>query len=428
MVGSSSSANSAAAAKAPDDIYNCADFEYQEDAQAIFDQDPSDPNRLDGDNDSIACEGLPNRPMPSAEDERSYVAIGDSTTTGHSVEHCQLEGADKSYPYGCPEEPSDGRAYPDILQSMLGPPYSNDYRVAEPGDYEAVYDAYYEELLDPPVSDAPPDLPELGPPNGHFNRVGVFGYTIEEAVNAYEQYPIGVEGRDRRENTPWESQLHAVDDAQDLVTVSLGINDMQFSSISEWLLEAAVGDPQNKADGLLEELTESRGDKPSYMYQLFRVLERADERGATVVVNLYYNPYHEPYEVTVNGPNPQYSRTKCEIMHGTADTITQTLNDELKRQANERGLLYADLKTKFNLVGSEDHGAGGTDTSQSWVYGNECSADGVLAGVLPDSWNPFGQDFLQSGSYQGLAEDFDPHPNSAGSQAIAEEIRRVVRR
>lgn len=54
-----SSINVAVAQKAPDDIYNCSDFQYQEDAQEIFKQDPSDPNRLDGDNDGVACEGLP---------------------------------------------------------------------------------------------------------------------------------------------------------------------------------------------------------------------------------------------------------------------------------------------------------------------------------------------------------------------------------
>jgi hypothetical protein len=55
-----SSTNVAIAQKAPDDVYNCSDFQYQEDAQKVFNQDPSDPNRLDGDNNGIACEPLPN--------------------------------------------------------------------------------------------------------------------------------------------------------------------------------------------------------------------------------------------------------------------------------------------------------------------------------------------------------------------------------
>ncbi|WP_030693725.1 hypothetical protein [Streptomyces globisporus] len=45
---------------------DCRDFRFQEDAQAVFDQDPSDPNRLDedqGPDDGIACEVLPRRSM-----------------------------------------------------------------------------------------------------------------------------------------------------------------------------------------------------------------------------------------------------------------------------------------------------------------------------------------------------------------------------
>jgi len=47
---------------------NCSDFQYQEDAQAVYDQDPTDPNGLDGnDKDGVACESLPHRPkQPSA--------------------------------------------------------------------------------------------------------------------------------------------------------------------------------------------------------------------------------------------------------------------------------------------------------------------------------------------------------------------------
>ena len=44
--------------------YNCGDFEFQEDAQAVFNQDTSDPNLLDEDDgvdDQIACENLPSR-------------------------------------------------------------------------------------------------------------------------------------------------------------------------------------------------------------------------------------------------------------------------------------------------------------------------------------------------------------------------------
>lgn len=49
---------------------SCDDFTYQEEAQAVFDADPSDPNRLDGDGDGTACDDLPLRPasLPDAGD------------------------------------------------------------------------------------------------------------------------------------------------------------------------------------------------------------------------------------------------------------------------------------------------------------------------------------------------------------------------
>jgi hypothetical protein len=44
------------------DLYNCSDFTYQEDAQAVYDEDPSDPHGLDGtDQDGKVCEGLPSK-------------------------------------------------------------------------------------------------------------------------------------------------------------------------------------------------------------------------------------------------------------------------------------------------------------------------------------------------------------------------------
>ena len=51
------------------DTLNCSDFQFQEDAQAVLDADPSDPNNLDGDNDGIACEDLPHRVTETAPQE-----------------------------------------------------------------------------------------------------------------------------------------------------------------------------------------------------------------------------------------------------------------------------------------------------------------------------------------------------------------------
>jgi hypothetical protein len=44
-----------------EDIFDCEDFVFQETAQAIYDADPTDPNRLDEDGDGIVCESLPSR-------------------------------------------------------------------------------------------------------------------------------------------------------------------------------------------------------------------------------------------------------------------------------------------------------------------------------------------------------------------------------
>lgn len=47
---------------------NCKrDFKFQEDAQAVFDQDRSDPHNLDDDDDGIACETLPKRGSSATE-------------------------------------------------------------------------------------------------------------------------------------------------------------------------------------------------------------------------------------------------------------------------------------------------------------------------------------------------------------------------
>jgi hypothetical protein len=56
--------NTRTPAQAQQDEYDCSDFDFQEEAQEIFDQDTSDPSGLDEDDgadDGIACETLPSR-------------------------------------------------------------------------------------------------------------------------------------------------------------------------------------------------------------------------------------------------------------------------------------------------------------------------------------------------------------------------------
>lgn len=66
------------------DTLNCDDFEFQEDAQAEYDADPSDPHGLDGDdNDGIACESLPPRgDAGSTDTDTTEGAAGSDTGAG----------------------------------------------------------------------------------------------------------------------------------------------------------------------------------------------------------------------------------------------------------------------------------------------------------------------------------------------------------
>lgn len=56
--------------------YNCSDFDTQEEAQAVLEEDYSDPNYLDGDDDGVACESLPSE---SDEDTPSYSSYDESS-------------------------------------------------------------------------------------------------------------------------------------------------------------------------------------------------------------------------------------------------------------------------------------------------------------------------------------------------------------
>jgi len=61
------------------DLYDCPDFTYQEQAQSVYEQDPSDPYGLDGPigptsdgTPGVACEDLPSRPQSSGPADDQY--------------------------------------------------------------------------------------------------------------------------------------------------------------------------------------------------------------------------------------------------------------------------------------------------------------------------------------------------------------------
>ena len=58
-------------ALAVEDDLNCSDFDTQEEAQAELDRDPSDPNGLDRDGDGRACDSLPSGESDEPENDPS---------------------------------------------------------------------------------------------------------------------------------------------------------------------------------------------------------------------------------------------------------------------------------------------------------------------------------------------------------------------
>lgn len=241
-------------------------------------------------------------------------------------------------------------------------------------------------------------------------------------------------GEDVQNPTPWESQLHAVDDAQELVTVNMGNNDMHFSTITDWLKLVAqdpgnLGAVQEQADRYISELRgEGSSGGTDYLGEMMSTLERAeDERGVQVVVNKTYNPYHAPWlEEGSTIPN-------CTVTNSITEVIINTLNDELESavdEANRDGgnIQIADIKEQFNPFegagpNDMDHGAGGPALPghESWVYGFDCGADDAAVNATTEAFNAQDEEIQQ-----GVTEKFDVHPNPDGSRGIAERIKEGV--
>jgi hypothetical protein len=70
---------------------NCKNFQYQEEAQAVLDATPGDPNNLDSDHDGIACETLPHRPQQNTSTSTKTHTAPKSTTTKKSATGSQVK-------------------------------------------------------------------------------------------------------------------------------------------------------------------------------------------------------------------------------------------------------------------------------------------------------------------------------------------------
>ena len=91
------------------DPYDCGDFTYQEDAQAVFDQDPNDPSGLDGPRGptpdgepGVACENLPSRgdttEQPQAKEKQESSTEKSSSEKSSSKESTTTKEQRKELP------------------------------------------------------------------------------------------------------------------------------------------------------------------------------------------------------------------------------------------------------------------------------------------------------------------------------------------
>lgn len=161
----------------------------------------------------------------------SYVAFGDSLTTGESIKTCNADL--KKSKWGCQGTPAG--AAPRV------PPYPQ--RVAESRNLD-------------------------------LDRVGIWGYNLARATAIY---PGSAE-------QSWPSQLSEINRARVLVTGALGINDMGFSDWKHWLWQYRTGQARSHAIDHVNDLDDE-------LDELFGVLAAAKARGVKVVVTTYYNPY-----------------------------------------------------------------------------------------------------------------------------------------
>jgi hypothetical protein len=73
--------------------FDCVDFEFQEEAQAVYDKDPSDPYNLDPSGDGIACSSLPSSTPLVSQVPRTGSGTPDGLGTGLLVTAVLLAGA-----------------------------------------------------------------------------------------------------------------------------------------------------------------------------------------------------------------------------------------------------------------------------------------------------------------------------------------------
>ncbi len=304
-----------------------------------------------------------------------YVAVGDSTTTGFSIPAC--DGNKIQARNGCSGQP------PAI-------PYPQ--RIAESGDTS--------------IDD--------------LNRVGIWGDTFKRAVESYDRGNNG-------DQSSWEPQLASAEKATDLVTVSLGANDMEWSKIEEYVA-ACVGartrevwgrtvttGAEVKENTCLTHVNKKADALRPSLVRAFDVLKTPQKAGATVAVALYYNPLNDRKQLRFRPDRD------CSLLHNVARIVVGRLNVSLKDQANARGFEVADLGRPF-----AGHGAGSADP---YVFGTDCEIPiGGLTSVHVDiDLRDRKASIDKEKSIAEAAKRFDPHPNNAGTQVQSATILEVIK-
>lgn len=296
-----------------------------------------------------------------------YVAVGDSTTTGFSIPTCKVDPAISEY--GCKGTPP-ATPYPQHVSNDGG------------ADVDSLV------------------------------RKGIWGYTVQKAVRDFNQ---GFNSEDG----PWEPQLRAAVQATNLVTVSLGANDMNFSDYKYWLgvcvgakVKTFLGRPYPSlfvASGCEGAAKARAAQMRGNLEEMFGVLDQARDRGAEVVITLQYNPFNE-FKAVRFAPD----RT-CKLLHTIGAHITNALNNELETAAKAHGFTIADFRPHF-----AGKGAGSSD---SYVFGSDCETIGAASAVDFDlGWPPI--DFGESKTK--VQEQFDPHPNAKGTRAQANAVLEAL--
>lgn len=278
-------------------------------------------------------------------------------TTGGSIPGCAPNR--RVSPWGRTGSPA-AIAYPDRVAAARGYSYSSHYQL---------YQTYAPDFV-------PLDL----------NRVGIWGYTVQEAVAAHR--------KGRNDEGSWRPQLTAIEGATGLVVGALGINDLQFSNVLFWAKNYYNAGSAQVALAAHQLIQARAGD----FDVLFASLSQAKRNGAQVIVTLYYNPYDS-------------SNRFCGDLENIGNAVVDSLNLELANRARSNGFTVADFRPAFR-----DRGSG---TAQSYVFGTQCKTSTAIADWLP-SWLGGG------GGQEALAAGFDPHPNNAGTQATAQVVTERI--